>query len=141
MKYFWLFLMTLAASSLMGAPLLLAQHGFHSMGHDHSQNEKLTAPPAAPPKAAPAAVPGGIADGIYSGRGLVQSLDPAKLTIVLDHEAIPAVNWPGMVMAFQAESADLLAELAPGDQVRFDLKFQNGKYLIVDLEKQPAAGR
>jgi Cu(I)/Ag(I) efflux system protein CusF len=56
------------------------------------------------------------------GVGVIKAIDTAKGKITLQHEAIPALGWPAMTMAFKAASPDLLTAAKVGDRVRFGLK-------------------
>jgi Cu(I)/Ag(I) efflux system protein CusF len=55
------------------------------------------------------------------GVGVVKSIDTAKGTITLQHEAIKAIGWPAMTMTFKVASPDLLKGVKVGDRVQFGL--------------------
>ena len=55
------------------------------------------------------------------GVGVVKAIDTAKGTITLQHEAIAAIGWPAMTMAFKVASPDLLKTARVGDKVQFTL--------------------
>jgi Cu(I)/Ag(I) efflux system protein CusF len=74
--------------------------------------------------------------GLYSAEGEVVEIFPDKPGLTLDHDPIPALNWPRMTMGFLVESPDLLEDLAVGDRIDFDFKRSGDSYLIVDLEKK-----
>lgn len=59
------------------------------------------------------------------GVGKVTAVDAAAGRVTLDHEAIPEVGWPGMIMTLKADSA-LLKDVKVGDKVAFDLKVKDG---------------
>lgn len=67
---------------------------------------------------APAAV------AVVQGVGVVKSIDARAGTITIAHEAIKALNWGAMTMAFKAADPALLKTVAPGDRVSFQLKGQ-----------------
>jgi Cu(I)/Ag(I) efflux system membrane fusion protein len=76
----------------------------------------------------------------YRVRGSITDLDPATNRIELDHEPIPALNWPGMNMGFRVEDASRLAGLKKGDRVEFELRPKpgaDGDYVIESLRKLP----
>jgi Cu/Ag efflux protein CusF len=55
---------------------------------------------------------------------------------VVDHEAIEAVGWGPMVMGFLVEDPSLLSEVAVGDKIRLDIRFDSPKdFMVIDLEK------
>ncbi len=59
------------------------------------------------------------------GVGKVTAVDAATGRVTLDHEAIPEVGWPGMIMTLKADPA-LLKDVKVGDKVAFDLKVKDG---------------
>lgn len=69
----------------------------------------------------------------HGGTGVVREVRPDLAQIVLAHEEIPGV-MPAMTMSFDA-APELLADLAPGDRVRFELSATPERYRVVALEK------
>lgn len=57
----------------------------------------------------------------HQGTGKVVSVDKAKLTVKLAHEAIKSLGWSGMTMDFKVANAALLDNLKAGDAVTFEL--------------------
>ena len=69
--------------------------------------------------------------------GTVKSVDVAKGKLVIDHDPIPVLNWPRMVMDFQLADKAMTGQVKAGDQVRFEMKEgEKGAYLITAI--QPA---
>lgn len=69
-----------------------------------------------------------------SGRGVIKKVDPARLSINLSHEAIPALQWPAMTMDFRVKDAALLKGREPGQKIEFALeKSADGRYLLVSI--------
>lgn len=68
------------------------------------------------------------------GSGTVVAVDRAAGKITLDHGAIPEVGWPAMTMAFAARP-DVLANVAIGDKVAFDLAVDGGGGRVTALRK------
>lgn len=64
------------------------------------------------------------AAGAVQGVGVVKAIDAKAGTITIAHEAIKALNWSAMTMAFKAADPALLKAVAPGDRVSFQLKGQ-----------------
>jgi membrane fusion protein, copper/silver efflux system len=56
---------------------------------------------------------------LLQGRGVVTSVDAAGRRITLSHQAMPAINWPAMTMAFPVADASLLRGRRPGERVTF----------------------
>lgn len=67
--------------------------------------------------------------------GKVTAVDTAAGTITIDHSAIPAVNWPAMTMTFKADPK-LLAGVAVGDKVAFDLALKGSAGEVLAIKKQ-----
>jgi len=54
------------------------------------------------------------------GTGVVKGMDPNG-RIIISHEAIPALQWPAMVMSFKI-SAELAKGLKDGQKVEFEFQ-------------------
>lgn len=75
----------------------------------------------------------------HQGTGKVVSVDKAKLTVKLVHEAINSLGWPGMTMDFSVANASLLDGLKAGDAVQFELgktKPEDLVWIIVKIERR-----
>ncbi|GHT94658.1 hypothetical protein FACS1894116_08980 [Betaproteobacteria bacterium] len=59
---------------------------------------------------------------LATGQGVVKSVDQHKRRITLAHEAIPALSWPPMTMAFTVADPAVLEGVKVGDRVSFDLR-------------------
>ena len=57
----------------------------------------------------------------HKGTGVVRAVDAASGYVELDHDPIPSLQWPQMVMGFQAENKDELRGFKEGDRVQFDV--------------------
>jgi Cu/Ag efflux protein CusF len=62
--------------------------------------------------------------------GEARSVDTAKRTATIQHEAVHSLNGPAMTMAFKASDASTLQQLNPGAEVKFEFQ-QRGKEYIV----------
>lgn len=71
------------------------------------------------------------------GDGVVVRLDRSSRTVTLDHGPIPDV-MPAMRMAFPVERAELLADLQPGDAVRFTLESRGPEWVVVAVQRRDA---
>lgn len=76
------------------------------------------------------------AAGPIQSSGMVTAVDASAGTVSLDHEAIPAVNWPAMSMQFQVEPPAKLDGIAVGDRVSFQLKSAKETGVITSIQKQ-----
>lgn len=73
-----------------------------------------------------------------TGKGVVKKVDPAKKTVNLNHEPIPAIGWPAMTMDFAVALTVDLSKIQPGQQVEFGLEKGNGSnYTVTSIT--PAA--
>lgn len=72
----------------------------------------------------------------HSGKGVVKAVDGARATVTIAHEPIPSLDWPAMTMRFPVTDRKLLAGLAPGAAVVFDLRADgNGRYVIASIRR------
>lgn len=71
----------------------------------------------------------------HRATGTVKSVDAAKGTVTIDHEAINSINWPAMTMTFKAKSRAILKNVRPDEKVDFGL-VQSGKdeYTVTQIE-------
>ena len=79
--------------------------------------------------------------GAHKSRGRVKEVDAAAGRVELEHEPIPAMQWPAMTMGFIAEDKAQLAGLKKGDVVEFEVKpkpDQDGNYLVSKIAKAGA---
>ena len=79
--------------------------------------------------AAAMAVALGCGGAAYHGEGDVVGVDAAANRITINHEDIPGL-MPAMTMTFPARSTGVLADVAPGSRVRFDV-VKDGDLLVV----------
>ncbi|KSB90463.1 hypothetical protein AS593_13365 [Caulobacter vibrioides] len=61
------------------------------------------------------------------GVGVVRAIDAKAGKVTLAHEAIPALKWPPMTMAFKVADPALLKDLGVGTKIRFKL---NGQTIV-----------
>jgi Cu/Ag efflux protein CusF len=73
----------------------------------------------------------------WTVRGVVRSVIPQLGAIFLTHEAMPGLMDP-MTMGFEADNPKLLDGLAPGDPVRFTVRKDGERLVIVAIEKRAA---
>lgn len=66
------------------------------------------------------------------GFGVLKDVNAAEGKVKIAHEAIPALEWPGMTMWFALRGA-LPAGIKSGDSVRFELQQENGKWVITRI--------
>jgi Cu/Ag efflux protein CusF len=72
---------------------------------------------------------------IHHGSGIIETIDPIKGTVTMEHEPIESLKWPKMVMTFTAKDPTQLKDLKEDDKVEFDL-VQSGKvYLITRIQQ------
>lgn len=73
---------------------------------------------------------------LIQGKGIVKKIDLQGSSLTLQHEAIPALNWPEMTMDFSADKNVELKQLKVGDRVQFNLKKdEEDNYVITDMKK------
>jgi Cu/Ag efflux protein CusF len=72
---------------------------------------------------------------LISGKGVVLKVDRANATVKLNHEPIPALNWPKMTMPFRLKEGALADQVKEGETVEFFLKKSGSDYVIVKWRK------
>jgi Cu(I)/Ag(I) efflux system periplasmic protein CusF len=65
-----------------------------------------------------------------AGTGTVEAVNAPQRKIKLNHEPIPAINWPAMSMEFPAAASVDLAKVKPGSKVKFTLSGSSGSYTV-----------
>jgi Cu/Ag efflux protein CusF len=95
------------AAMLMNGPLQAADHA------EHAQPTEVTA---------------------IQGKGVVQSIDAEANTIMLAHEAIPAIKWPAMTMQFKV-LGNAEEQVKAGDAVEFELQGDGSDATISKIQK------
>lgn len=70
----------------------------------------------------------------WTVRGIVRSVIPKLGAIFLTHEAMPGL-MDAMTMGFETEDAKLLDGLAPGDAVRFTVRKDGERLILVTIDK------
>lgn len=70
----------------------------------------------------------------WTVRGIVRSIVPKLGAIFLTHESLPGL-MDAMTMGFETDNAKLLDGLAPGDAVRFTVRREGERLVLVAIEK------
>jgi Cu/Ag efflux protein CusF len=73
----------------------------------------------------------------WTVRGIVRAVVPPLGAVFLTHEAMPGL-MDAMTMAFEAENPKILNGLEPGDPVRFTVRKDGERLLLVSIEKLSA---
>ena len=73
--------------------------------------------------------------GLISGKGVVLKVDRANGTVKINHEPIPALDWPEMTMPFRLKESGLADQVKEGDKVEFFLEKSGSDYVIVKWQK------
>jgi Cu/Ag efflux protein CusF len=71
----------------------------------------------------------------WTVRGIVRSVIPKLGAIFLTHEAMPGL-MDAMTMGFEADDPKLLDGLTPGDPVRFTVRKDGERLVVVSIEKR-----
>jgi Cu(I)/Ag(I) efflux system periplasmic protein CusF len=70
-----------------------------------------------------------------SAEGTVTAIDADEETITIDHGAVPAIKWPAMTMAFEADE-QLRNDVAVGDKVSFEFATGESGSSITSITKK-----
>ncbi|HEY3300595.1 MAG TPA: copper-binding protein [Methylophilaceae bacterium] len=69
-----------------------------------------------------------------TGKGVVVSENKSDGSVILKHEAIPAIGWGAMTMPFKVKDKMLLDHVQKGDKVQFTLEQQGKDYVITSIK-------
>lgn len=70
-----------------------------------------------------------------SAEGTVTAIDDEAGTVTINHGPVPAVDWPAMTMAFEADE-DLREEVDVGDEVTFDFRMSESGNQITLISRK-----
>jgi Cu/Ag efflux protein CusF len=70
----------------------------------------------------------------WTVRGIVRSVVPKLGAVFLTHEAMPGL-MDAMTMGFEAEDPKIIEGLVPGDPVRFTVRRDGEKLVLIMIEK------
>lgn len=71
--------------------------------------------------------------GVYDARGVVEDVDAERGQVLIEHEDVPGL-MPAMTMNFAVPDAEVLAALAPGQEIEFELRFTGRSYEVESFE-------
>lgn len=74
----------------------------------------------------------------YRGSARIVAADPASGALTMDHDPIPALQWPAMTMDFAVRDGKLLQGLKPGQAVEFEMVKEKGGFVVTGI--RPTAG-
>lgn len=75
------------------------------------------------------------ATGPISAKGRVLKVDRANATVTINHDPIPALDWPRMTMPFRLKESALTDQVKEGDAMEFFLEKSGSDYVIVKFGK------
>ncbi|MBI4768529.1 MAG: copper-binding protein [Deltaproteobacteria bacterium] len=81
--------------------------------------------------AAPTAAPA----GAIAATGVIRRIDKADGKVVIAHEPIAALGWPGMTMIFRLKDPATIKPYQAGDRVNFYLEKSASDYVISGFRK------
>ncbi len=70
-----------------------------------------------------------------SAEGTVTAIDAEAGTITVDHGPVPAIEWPAMTMAFEADE-QLRSEVSVGEGITFEFRTGSEGNVITSITKQ-----
>lgn len=76
---------------------------------------------------------GSSAEKVTHATGVVKSIDPAKQTITIAHDAIATKKWPAMTMTFQLKKG-VLGPIKVGQRVKFCFEGE-GSYIVTKISR------
>ncbi len=76
-------------------------------------------------------------DQVHSGTARIVAVDPGTGALTMEHDPIPALQWPAMTMDFQVRAGTRLEGLKPGQAVVFDMVRAGDGFEVTEI--RPAA--
>ena len=70
-----------------------------------------------------------------SAQGTVTTIDAEAGTITVDHGPVPAIEWPAMTMAFEADE-QLRSEVSVGEGIAFEFRTGSEGSVITSITKE-----
>jgi len=67
--------------------------------------------------------------------GEVRRIDAANNKVTLKHGPIPELELPAMTLVYLVKDPALLANLQPGDKIRFSADKVDGQYTVVQVSR------
>lgn len=72
---------------------------------------------------------------LIAATGTVKRVDATTGKLLIDHDPIPALSWPKMVMDFRLADKAMAGKVKVGDKVKFEMKeSEKGVYLITAIQ-------
>lgn len=69
--------------------------------------------------------------------GEIKKVDADNGKVTIKHGEIKNLDMPGMTMVFTAKDKSMLANLKPGDKVKFVAASEGGKLLVTEIQAAP----
>jgi Cu/Ag efflux protein CusF len=130
--------MTIQFSVVSKLALMLAWTPALALAGQITQPAQTTQPPAVDliiVAGASEATKSATSKGLVSGKGVVLKVDRDNATVKINHDPIPALEWPRMTMPFRLKESALADQVKEGDKVEFFLEKSGSDYVIVKWQK------
>ncbi len=70
----------------------------------------------------------------HQATGVVKRVDAVKGVVLLKHDPIKSLGWPGMTMDFSVRDKKLLQGLKPEQKVTFEFVEEKSRYVITSIK-------
>lgn len=78
--------------------------------------------------------PGG---DVHTGTARIVAADAGSGALTMQHDPIPALDWPAMTMDFAVRDKTILQGLKPGTAVEFEMVGQDGGFVVTAIRRRP----
>lgn len=112
-------LIAISGLSLISTATFAQQHDMSSMSNMTAEPDKTASQQTEKTE-----------QSVINTTGVVKQIDLVNKKLTIEHEAIPAVNWPAMTMRFTFEDSAILGNVKEGSQVNFDF-IQQGNLSVL----------
>lgn len=70
----------------------------------------------------------------HKATGVVKEIDTKAGTATIEHGPVPSLKWPGMTMPFAIKDAAVLAKMAVGKKIEFEIEQRGSEFVIVQAK-------
>ena len=81
---------------------------------------------------AAAAAVGHAQTAVHKATGVVTKVDKDK--VMIRHEPVRTLNWPGMTMAFTVKDKALMEKLAKDKKIEFEFRQEGRDYVVTSVK-------
>lgn len=70
----------------------------------------------------------------HKATGVVKEIDTKAGTATIEHGPVPSLKWTGMTMPFAIKDSAVLAKMAVGKKIEFEIEQRGSEFVIVQAK-------